>query len=335
MPTQPPTYATTLQTFRMISILEGRATGAMRLGDLAERLEVHPRTVKRYIEALEDVFVDEDGEPRVRREHREGRPWAVLTRARADIGANVFQYAAVHAAAQHLEALNDPVLGESVGDVRDLLREGLGAAAELAERVRDAFVYVPFGPKDYGGDEEVLDVFVRAALRRRPVRVVYAAAGGRTYPAVLHPYAIVMYRDGLYVLGGEQQNRGRQTRVYAIDRFRSAELVRDETFDLPKGFDVRRYFDGQLGIWRSGQPERVAVAFDLAVADLVAERRWPGFVEWRDEPSRRVLVLDVPITPQVVTWILTWGPAAEVLEPPSLRQTVSTALRAALDKYEG
>lgn len=332
-----PTYATTLQAFQMVGILEGRATRAMPIAELAERLEVHPRTVKRYIDALADVFVDEDGVPRVRRVLRDGRAVAVLSRVGPDIGANIFQYAAVHVAAQHLDAINDPVLGDAADIVRERLREGLRGGDALVERVREAFVYVPFGPKDYGGNEDVVDAFVRGALRRHPVRIVYAAAGGNVYGTVVHPYAIVMYRDGLYVLGGEEQRRGRPTRIYAIDRVREAELDRARVFDLPPGFDPRRHFDGQLGIWNSGsgKRDRVAIAFDTTTAGLVAERRWPGFVEWRDDGDRRVLVLDVPVTPQVVTWVITWGAAAEVLEPASLRDQVASALAAALERYRG
>ncbi len=330
----PPTYATTLQAFQMVGILEARASRAMLISDLADRLEVHARTVKRYIDALADVLIDEEGQPRVRRERRDGRAYAVLAPAAGGIAANVFQYAAVHAAVQHLEAVNDPVLGETATLVRDQLRTRLGAAAtELAERVGEAFVYVPFGPKDYAGDEAVLDPLVRGALRRHPVEVVYASAGGSVYPATIHPYAIVMYRDGLYVLCGELQKQGRQTRVYSVDRIREAKMVREEHFALPKGFDARKHFAGHFGIWTASGTERVRIAFDADVSRFVEERRWPGFVAWETAGERRVLVLDIPVTPQVVTWVLTWGQNAEVLEPATLREQVADGLRRALAQY--
>jgi len=43
--------------------------------------------------------------------------------------------------------------------------------------------------------------------------------------------------------------------------------------------------------------------------------------------------MKVPVSPEVVKWILSWGPEVEVLEPEGLRQRVAEKLADALQPY--
>ena len=86
MKTYAPTYTTTIQVIQMLRLLDSRYLAAMPVSELAERLEVHPRTVKRYVDALAGSITNEDGSPVVRRESRQGQPWAVMPRQSAQPG---------------------------------------------------------------------------------------------------------------------------------------------------------------------------------------------------------------------------------------------------------
>jgi hypothetical protein len=46
-----------------------------------------------------------------------------------------------------------------------------------------------------------------------------------------------------------------------------------------------------------------------------------------------VLELEIPVTPEVLTWVLTWGAEAEVLEPAGFREGVAAVLRGAAGRY--
>jgi predicted DNA-binding transcriptional regulator YafY len=145
-----------------------------------------------------------------------------------------------------------------------------------------------------------------------------------------------MYRDGLYVLARVVRGKGNDMRTYAIDRIESTELDRSKHFELPHNFNPRKYYANKLGLWHSDEPAtQVVLAIEESAVDSAKERQWPGFVEWRHrDDGRWYLTLEVPVTPELQTWILTWGQKMEVIKPESLRRKIADRFRAALSAYE-
>ena len=318
----------------MLRMLQRRGPRGMPVNTVADELGVHRRTVLRYLKALGQSVDNEAGQPIVRRERRDGATWAVVAERAPGALASIYQYAAVFAATRHLTG--DSLLSESAAGVLDRL-ELEGLSPELVARVAAAFHYVPWGPKDYGGDEDVLDALIRGVLNRRPLEVCYRKVGAaEDVVRHLEPWTIVMYRDGLYVLArAEGSGVDARPRLYAVDRIRSAELLRHRRFEVPPGFDPDAFFAGGLGLWQTeAPPERVRLAFRPDAAEVARERRWPGFVSWAQMGDRHVLELQISVTPEVVAWATAWGPGLEVLTPRSLRRAVRDRHAAALAQYE-
>ncbi len=328
-----PTYPAAMQMFTLLRLLERRSTRALSFNDLAERLQVNRRTIVRYVKVLAACVDTDDGRPVLRRELRDGEAWAVLNDGGGPLSKGIFHFAATYAASRHLAG--KPVLDDSVTDVLDDLRGGVRPAE--AARILSAFHYVPFGPKDYRCREEVLEALVQAVVRGRRVEIRYRARGARrAEQRLLEPWTLVMYRDGLYVWSRVLRSGDRaDMRLYAVERIEEATLDRASAFTVPDDYDPERTFGRTIGLWQSTGPvEPVELAFSPVAVDLARERAWPGFQAWRVEPSgREVLVLNVPVTPEVVSWVLTWGPTVEVLAPASLRDQVTTQLTAALAQY--
>ena len=331
-----PNYPAAMQMFTLLRLLERRSTRAMTVNDLAAELAVHRRTVVRYVKVLAACIDNEDGRPILRRELRHGEAWAVLNEHERPLSKTIFQFAATYAASRHLAA--QPVLSESVADVLEELRGGLRAdQMDYAERIEKAFHYVAFGPKDYRCREDVLEAVVQSLVRRRPLEIRYRSRGAkRAERRRIEPWTLVMYRDGLYVWSrvlraGDKSDM----RLYAIDRIEDAVVDRGASFSVPATYDPEETFGENLGLWQTGEAaETVVLAFSPEVADLARERTWPGLRDWTEpEDGRPVLTLDVPVTPEVVSWVLNWGPGIEVLAPESLRAAVAGQLAAALARY--
>lgn len=332
MPNSSPTYDTTLRIIMLLQHLRQNRLGRLTIEDLAERLEVDERTVRRYIAMLE---TGGDGLPPLVRRVRAGRRSAVeLIDLPDDVGASIFQYAAVHAATR---SLHDPVLGDSARDVEQRVAAGVShTARSLVERVPVAFAWVPFGPKHYAEHEAVLDALVRGALRRKAVELVYET---EIEPFPFAPWTIVLYRDGLYAWGRTLERRGEGAfRMLAVDRIEQARLLPSRSFRVPKDYDPEMLFEGRLGVWRNSDddaPRLVRIAFDPSVVSRVQARTWPGFVGWHDgEDGWPVLSLEIPVTPEVKTWVISWGPLARVEGPRELRDMVADELRASLAMYD-
>jgi predicted DNA-binding transcriptional regulator YafY len=318
----------------MVRRLEQAHSGALPVNAIAQELDVNRRTVVRWLLALEREWLNDDGEPIVCREHRSGEAWAVLTGATTVLSANIFQYAAALAATRHLEVGGGSLLSESAADVLNRVEEGMSPTLrEYLPRVLQSFHYVPFAAKDHRISEDTLDVLVRALIRRHPVEVDYTNAAGNTSHQRLQPWSMVMYRDGFYLLARHPGHTA--LRLYAVERMGQVSLDRSVTFDVPKDFNPETEFGRNLGLWRTqSAAERVVIAFDSTVAPIVSARRWPGFQSLEEAPDGRVhLVLEVPVTPEIKTWVLGWGAVAEVLEPPQLREIVAAEIAVAASRY--
>jgi len=331
-----PNYTDGIQMVQMLLLLEGTANREMRINDLADKLEVHRRTVIRYVDALSRSVDNAFGEPVVERFHRGRAAWARLGRGVQPLSARIFQFASVFAATRILATGKGSVLSDSADGILEQYMAGADPkVVPMLQRVQSAFHYVAFGPKDYRASEEVLDQVVQSVIRRQPLTVLYGALQGDPSERRIEPYSLVLYRDGLYVLARRIDPGPPGMRLYAVDRIRDATLDRKASFQIPPDFDPASHFAGVLGLWPSQDPpQTLRVAFEPGVARRAREREWPGRPTWSVEPDgREVLTMSVPITPEVETWILTWGPEVEVLDPPDLRARIADMLRRAAARY--
>ena len=68
----------------------------------------------------------------------------------------------------------------------------------------------------------------------------------------LAPYAMVLYRHGLYAIGArlkadDDDVRTAKLGVFAIERFSEAEHLRARSFEIPPNFNIRNTLHGAFG----------------------------------------------------------------------------------------
>jgi predicted DNA-binding transcriptional regulator YafY len=124
-------------------------------------------------------------------------------------------------------------------------------------------------------------------------------------------------------------------RTYLVDRMRDTECAVSERFELPEGFRVDDYFQGQFGVFRGGTPILVVVDFDARVREFVETRRIHPSQQLEPLPNGGVrLSMTIGDLTEVTTWILGFGETARVVEPPELRDRVLGELVNALRHYD-
>jgi predicted DNA-binding transcriptional regulator YafY len=170
----------------------------------------------------------------------------------------------------------DPFDGIENGDAAPLAlaqRPGRGPNAGLADaRLEQRFLYLPVAPKDYTTKTEELDDLFQAVADLRPLKCRYkSGTRGGEETIVIHPYAMVLYKDAIYCVG-LHTGRG-EIRTFLLDRMRDTESSALDRFELPADFKVDDYFQGGFGIWRGSSKIKVVIDFDAAVAELVRSRR--------------------------------------------------------------
>jgi predicted DNA-binding transcriptional regulator YafY len=308
----------------------------MTLYEMARELGVTPRSMRRY---LAEVGRELD---LISATTRPGGPlrWRLATGdAPRRVEVRRTQAYALLAARRLFEPMKGSTLYEEIDLAAQKLlgvarRPGRGPNAGVAEaRLEDRFLYLPFAPKDYAAHTEALDDLFQSVADLRPLTCLYRRArDGREERIVIHPYAMVLYKDAIYCVGLHVA-RG-EVRTFLLDRMRDTECAVTERFALPPAFSIDDHFQGQFGIWSGGKPQRVVIDFDERVTDFVRTRKVHKSQKLTALPDGGVrLTMHIADLTELATWVLGFGETARVVEPDDLAERVRRELEGALRRY--
>jgi predicted DNA-binding transcriptional regulator YafY len=221
-------YRPTSRVLTVLGLLQSRRriTGA----EIAERLEVSPRTARRYIETLRELGVPVEGErgrygayslrpgfklpPMMFTEDEAlGLGLALLAARRLGLAGVA---PAVEGALAKVERVMPEVLGERIRALEETVIPAVARPAEL-----------PAG--------EVVMALATAVRGQRRVRLRYRSGLGEETDRRVDPYAVVN-REGYWYAVGRDHLRERM-RLFRLDRVLEAEVL-EETFVRPHGFDA-------------------------------------------------------------------------------------------------
>jgi predicted DNA-binding transcriptional regulator YafY len=323
------------RVLRLQDILRARRFG-VSLAELAESLGVTERQVRRDITALEQTGLpieatSVDGKSGVRLTDPKGGAVRLSVRERY----------ALLAARRVFDVLKGTPFYEDVASIYTKIAASLPETQQGdLDAFGDRFAYVPDGgTKSYEDKEDVLDALMTGVLRRWRVVCRYrSASGSAEREGLLSPYAMLLYKNGLYVLGDRQPLDGPpsapEPRIYAVERFVAAEHVRGDVFELPAGFSVATTLGGAFGLHHGDATETVEIDFTARARPFVEARRWHPSQRTAPLPGGGLrLSFEVPDPTPVMSWVLQWGPLAEVRAPASLRAELRRELEASLGRY--
>lgn len=315
-----------------------RHPGGVTLYQLAEMLEVAPRTLRRYLKEIERQYELSPLRP------RGGGPclWRIdpkeLPRKVEMRRAQAYALLATRRIFDSLQgsALFDEI-DMAVGKLRAFAdRPGRGPNAGLSNaRLEERFVYLPRVGRDYSDKSEELDELFLAVSELRPLSLRYPRARqGREERLTIHPYALVLYCEGIYCVGYHVARQ--EIRTFAFERMRDMQALSDERFELPESFRVEEHFEGEFGAPEAKTPTKVVVELDATAAKNLRDATL--------HPSQKAsaiaggglrLSFHVDDPTRLLGWVLGLGSAAHVIEPESLRGQLRDELSAMLAGYEG
>lgn len=305
--------------------------------EMAEALEVTPRTMRRYLKEVDRQLELQPVET------RGGGPllWRIRTsELPRKVELRRTQVYAFLAARRLFAPLRGSTLYEEIDMATNKLlsfsrRPGRGPNAGRADaRLEDRFLYLPFAPKDYSEKTEELDDLFQAVADLRPLALRYRSAGkSREERIKIHPYAMVLHRDSIYCVGYHTAKE--EVRTFVLDRMRDTQIAYAEHFDLPDSFSVDEYFHGELGVFKSSEQHEVVIEFDERGAEYVKMRKVHQSQQLSPLPGGGVrLSMTVGNLNQLTSWVLEWGARAKVIQPQELVERVKNELLGALSGYK-
>jgi predicted DNA-binding transcriptional regulator YafY len=326
------------RALRVLDALRGFKLGRW-VNEVAAEVAASERTVRRDISELQDAGFD------IELSKHEGRVIARLTseKSYSPVPITKRERFTLLAMRSVFGVLRGTPFLDDVNSVLAKLEQRM-STREREEHAAfgERFVYMPdHGTKSYAGKDDVIDAVQTGLLARKVVRYRYAGARGKSRDGFLAPYAMLMYRHGLYVIGGrlnsaDEDTKSAPERVFAIERFADAEHLRDREFTVPPDFNLHRVLRRGFGphIGDGDVMHTVVVEFTREKALYAASREWHSTQTIEQTPSGavRVTFTCADLAP-VVSWILEWGPHARAIAPVELVQHVKTDLERAHAQY--
>jgi proteasome accessory factor B len=303
---------------------------------IEDELRISERTLMRYLAACRRDLVGPDGDPLLEVFRRGDRRMLRLSERARTPDSTSYQALSFYFALTVFQFLDGTVLKDGVEDLWRRFYAAIPASrrARLADFDRK-FYAIPYAPKDYRANDEIVDRIVLALVNQNRLRIEYAGvwrAGAEE--VTLHefdPYTLAMYRGGLYLIGRSQRHR--RIVYLAIERMRRVERL-GVRFDYPPDYSPARYTEGTFGIVEGPLTRvRLRLLHREGVALLTSRRIHPTqrFEERPDGTA--ILSMDVRGTLELRNSILSLGSHVEVVEPEGLRREVAAALREAARLY--
>lgn len=177
-----------------------------------------------------------------------------------------------------------------------------------------------------GRDARVQSGLFRAAREGRWCRIRYLGSGD-TEPEwrTVAPYALV-YDDGRWYAVSRCRTAG-GLRIFRFDRVLDLE-VEEERFEVPEEFDLSEHLAGERAYDAPADEVEVTVRYDRRVARWIREQWDVEEVDGGD-----VVVRHPVADPRwIVRHVLQYGGAAEVVDPPGIRERVAEAARRVLEE---
>ena len=222
-----------------------------------------------------------------------------------------------------------------------------GAFEKVADRLAERDLHgldlarklyaVPDAPVVAAEDErydDCLNDVLTATLRSDELALNYPdSETGAMLELQVKPLTVAYYRGRLYLVADSPHHE--RIRLFALHRVAEAQWLRGRRFVVPDGYTPERYFSSRFGLFHGDQPEQVRVRFDTSAARYARERLWHGSQRCADLADGGCeMAWQVPVTPDMRSWLLSFGPSVEMLEPAHLRQRLASDLRAAASRYE-
>lgn len=219
-------YSPTTRLLTVLEILQSRSSVSGR--ELARRLEVDVRSVRRYVTMLRDMGIPVESEP--------GRAGSYSLRPGFRMPPLMFTHAEILAvtlglvAVRHLGLSRALAVDGAVAKIERVLPAELRARAQALQNALT--LNIPISPPSI---EEALATLSIATYQRQQVWLSYQGRAGEMTERAVESYGVV-YHNGYWYCVGYCHLRG-EIRTFRLDRVQRAVLL-EATFTPPTGFDA-------------------------------------------------------------------------------------------------
>jgi predicted DNA-binding transcriptional regulator YafY len=256
----------------VLTLLELLQSGGIRtMAELADRLGVDGRTVRRYIDHLIDLDVPVESVRGRYGGYRLASGYRMPPLMLSDDEALAVLLGLVAGRRAGLMTTTGTASETAAAKIRRVLPERL---ARRLDTVLESLAFTAL-PGESAAPETVVLLSIADAVRhRRPISIRYTAADGRRSERTLHPYGLVAHSGRWYVTGADPEID--EDRTFRLDRIADARTL-PGSFEPPAGLDpAQRVLSGlakapyrhQVTLRIQGTVEQIRARLPASVASV-------------------------------------------------------------------
>lgn len=222
-------------TGRVLTLLELLQSGGVRtMAELADRLGVDGRTVRRYVDQLIDLDVPVEAVRGRYGGYRLASGYRLPPLMFSDDEALAVLLGLLAGRRSGLTTTADTASETAAAKIRRVLPHRL---ARRLDTVLESLAFTAAPGEFAGPDAEVLLTVADAVRHRRPLSIRYTDREGRRSERPLHAYGIVAHAGRWYVTGTDPEVG--EDRTFRLDRIAAARTL-SGSFEAPAGLDPAR-----------------------------------------------------------------------------------------------
>lgn len=299
-------------------LLQLQADAWQRATDLAAALGVSTRTIYRDMQALEAAGVPIRA---VRGKGYQLEDDYLLDPVPLTTDEAVVLLVGAASIARQTDATYRAAARSAQARLKEQLSDSDQAAADALQHHLHGGSEAAFGP---AVEDRVLDVLRQALLEARAIRFHEQASDARPTIA-MNPYGLVRQSTDWHLIGYVHEDE--RVRSVSLDCITDPELL-ETTFERPAGY--RSHVEAADGL----PDQTVRVLFAPEVSGSVQAPPSLDVESTEQRPDGRLMItLQVRRQQAVVSWLLSWGSHAHVLEPAELRKRIAQEARQIADQY--
>ncbi len=185
-------------------------------------------------------------------------------------------------------------------------------------------------------DPALLDACRTAIRNRHRLRLRYFSAHrNETDTRIIRPYHLHYYQGEPHLLAWCEWKT--DFRQFFLGRVREWQLLEpDAAFARDPSFDADAYWRRGLGLQHGEPPVTVRARFSPYQSRWIRERRYHASQQIEEQPNGGlILTLRVAGLAEVQRWLMSFGAEVEVLEPESLRLSITDHAKKVVTIYDG
>lgn len=182
-------------------------------------------------------------------------------------------------------------------------------------------------------DEKIFNTIFDSIKLKKTVSFFYRSINKNEYTErFFDPYNVLCQKGSWYVIGFCHKHNTFIT--YSLSRMKDIKLT-NTTYIIKDDFNLNNHIDPDFGIWDNKSPAvKIELEFSSSISTYILERTWHVDQKCHQNPDGTVYLSFMSNQLQEsLFWILKFGSAVKVINPPELREKVIQEAKKILEKY--